>query len=199
MLSLDYTKKVHQVFVKNKIKQLSTEKASPKHLIKVFDQQPSSLKVLTNQTSSSVLVQQTTPNSLNWNKYELQVTLRLSNPDFLSNNSFNSSVEQLLSQKLNLECEKKYSVGQTKEIIELTVRKNMPSYMTCDVVELRLGDRLSLPNTAILSSLLKHSKFYQLDITYAIRTVLTTALFYSRQCTPFCHDNPLRMPRHLEE
>ena len=68
------------------LKQVPQDKASPKQLIKVFDQSDSPVKIVHDETNQSVSVQKANQTTLlNWNKFEIEVGLRLANPKILSN------------------------------------------------------------------------------------------------------------------
>jgi len=85
----------------------------------------------------------------------------LANADFtVRNRNINGSfdVKRFLAQKLSFDCKQKNLVSHFKERVEQEVRKLVPEELACNLLELRIGERLSLPNNANLTSLFKKSK-----------------------------------------
>lgn len=96
----------------------------------------------------------------NWSNYSVEVSLMLANADFVRNRNTNGGfdVKRFLAQKLSFDCKQKNLVSHFKERVEQEVRKQVPEELACNLLELRIGERLSLPNNANLTSLLKKSK-----------------------------------------
>ena len=49
------------------------------------------------------------------------------------------------------------NISQVKEQVESELSKSMPTSLTFELISLRLGERLTLPDNAILSTMLKNS------------------------------------------
>ena len=146
----------HSLFLKSTIKRISAHEPTPRDLIKIFDGSEDPMSSARSRLEKQEGV------ALNWNNYELTVTLKIMNPDFLRNCSdsavFNEQkLGPIFAQKLNLQVKANSKVAQVKERIEAEIRPMLPHGLIIDIIELRIGERLSLPNTADLAQLIQHS------------------------------------------
>ena len=87
---------------------------------------------------------------MNWNKYKVQVLPRLID----AHKARNVSLESLTS-KFELTCEMDDTVAEVKALVEKHMR-SVEGEMQFDVLGLRLGERISLPNNARMSELLSN-------------------------------------------
>ena len=79
---------------------------------------------------------------------------KLVNTEYLNELTQGSServaIANVLAQKFKLQVKNKSNVALVKDKVEQIIRKLLPAQVAVDVLELRLGERLSLPNTAEL-------------------------------------------------
>ena len=168
----------HSLFLKNTIKRISAHKPTPHELIKVFDEVDEPLE----KTRSRLIAQ--TNVALNWNNYELTVTLRLANPDFIKNfceeaDDDTAKIKDMIPNKVNLMIKNSSKVAFVKSKIQEEVQKMLPEEVSADVTDLRIGERLSLPNQADLASLIQNSKY--ISFTQPFYGIKTCALRFRFQ------------------
>ena len=124
------TKKLGKLTIKSKFQQ-------PKDLIKVFDNAEERII-----SSKELLSSAITGPDFDFSTYECQVSFKLANKDFLKNHKDSLHLEKILASKLTFQCKQKNLVSNFKERVENDIRKLMPQNLACDLLELRIGERL---------------------------------------------------------
>ena len=93
--------------------------------------------------------------AMNWNNYEVKVNLKLVNQDFLRNCSeHEEKLRSVFAKNLNLLIKTNSTVAQAKDMVDEKLRQLLPKEVAFDIIELRIGERLSLPNTGDLAQLI---------------------------------------------
>ena len=77
--------------------------------------------------------------------------MKLANSDLLHGDDDGAQIRNVLSQKLDLQVKANSTVAFVKEKVENELRKLLPATLALDIVELRIGERLSLPSTGKLA------------------------------------------------
>ena len=89
---------------------------------------------------------------LHWSNYEVTVALKLINADFLRNClEHEEKLKIIFAQRLIIEVKTNCTVAYMKGKVEGELQALMPHSIALDVIELRIGERFSLPDTADLS------------------------------------------------